>query len=402
MRTSPAIFLLCWLVGLVCGFVATSVPVYLPVIVQDLTGSAAPEAVGRLGAILQSLFLAGWISGGIVIGIAADRVGRTRTLIAALVITAAACAATWIADSVSLLAITRLIAGIGVGAMMVLNITIGAEQLSHLHRPWLMGVLANAYAVGIISAGAVQAAVPEWRWTIGAIAISVVLAFLLLPFRSRIDAVHEPSHGSAARPATTLREHRSTLVMASLLFGSMLIVLWAAFTWMPSWATSLHPGDDGGAALRGRIMAALGMGGIVGSLFSGPLAIRFGRVRTLILCYIGAVIPSCALYLMPSPEASTMIIMTACMALFFGMSQGLMALYIPELFPTSIRAGSVGIVFNAGRVLTALAVVNIGVIVAWTGGYREALLLFTFPLLIGLVFSFRAPEPDPATITSHS
>ncbi len=77
------------------------------------------------------------------------------------------------------------------------------------------------------------------------------------------------------------------------------------------------------------------------------------------------------------------------------MAQGMMSLYIPELFPRRIRATSVGVCFNAGRLLTAGAVLNVSVLALSLGGYKEALLVFSAPLALGLIITRFANEPQP-------
>lgn len=398
MLTRPlSVFLLCWCTGLASGCIATFVPLYLPNVVQSMVGTQDVASVGHVGSFLQAAFLLGWVTGGIVLGAVADRRGRTSTLAMSLSLAIACTLLLPLSTLPFLTYVLRFATGIGVGSAMVISTTLAAEVLSDARRPWLMGVLANSYAVGIIATGIAQTKIAEWQTVAYAITGSVVLVplFMLAGKRSvaaRLDADVEPSFGALVRDLTTQRRE---LIIGSTLFGCILICLWAAFSWLPSWATALHPGVDGGMGLRGRIMIALGLGGIVGSLLSGPLAMRIGRVRTIVVCYVGAILASIPLYTTDVPSATMMTASIAVLAIFFGMCQGLMALYIPELFAHHIRATSVGICFNIGRILTAGAVLNIGVLVAAFGGYREALLVFTLPLLVGLVVTRFAHEPKP-------
>ncbi len=398
MLTRPlSVFLLCWCTGLASGCIATFVPLYLPNVVQSMVGTQDVAAVGHVGSFLQAAFLLGWVTGGIVLGAVADRRGRTSTLALSLSLAIACTLLLPLSTLPFLTYVLRFATGIGVGSAMVISTTLAAEVLSDARRPWLMGVLANSYAVGIIGTGVAQTKIAAWQTVAYGIGVFVVLIPLIMlagrrSVAARLDADVEPSFGALVRD---LRTQRRELIIGSTLFGCILICLWAAFSWLPSWATALHPGVDGGMGLRGKIMIALGLGGIVGSLLSGPLAMRIGRVRTIVVCYVGAIIASLPLYTTDVPSATMMTVSIAVLAIFFGMAQGLMALYIPELFAHHIRATSVGICFNIGRILTAGAVLNIGVLVAAFGGYREALLVFTLPLLVGLVVTRFAHEPKP-------
>ncbi len=73
------------------------------------------------------------------------------------------------------------------------------------------------------------------------------------------------------------------------------------------------------------------------------------------------------------------------LALFFGASQGVLAVYIPSLFPTPIRGRATGFCFNIGRIFTAIAVLFLGILVAVLGGYSNALLIFSLVFLIGFM-----------------
>ena len=66
------------------------------------------------------------------------------------------------------------------------------------------------------------------------------------------------------------------------------------------------------------------------------------------------------------------------MAFFFGISQGVLATYIPQLFPTVIRAFATGFCYNIGRLFTASVVFFIGALVDFLGGYGNAIFIFSF------------------------
>jgi len=71
--------------------------------------------------------------------------------------------------------------------------------------------------------------------------------------------------------------------------------------------------------------------------------------------------------------------------LFFGISQGLLSIYIPQLFPVNIRATATGICFNVGRLVTAVAVFFVGALVVVLGGYGNTILTFSIVFVIGFV-----------------
>ena len=62
-----------------------------------------------------------------------------------------------------------------------------------------------------------------------------------------------------------------------------------------------------------------------------------------------------------------------------------MSAYIPQLFHTGIRATATGFCFNIGRLLTATAVLFIGVLVSSLGGYGNAIFIFSMVFIIGFI-----------------
>ena len=75
----------------------------------------------------------------------------------------------------------------------------------------------------------------------------------------------------------------------------------------------------------------------------------------------------------------------AVLAFFFGISQGALAVYIPSLFATNIRASATGFCFNAGRLFTGSVVFFIGALETWLGGYGNAVFYFSFVFIIGFI-----------------
>jgi len=83
------------------------------------------------------------------------------------------------------------------------------------------------------------------------------------------------------------------------------------------------------------------------------------------------------------------------LAVFFGISQGVLSVYIPQLFATGVRASATGICFNAGRLFTATAVLFVGVLVVTLGGYSNALFIFSLVFLPGLLIVLFAKNIQP-------
>ncbi len=75
--------------------------------------------------------------------------------------------------------------------------------------------------------------------------------------------------------------------------------------------------------------------------------------------------------------------------LFFGW----LPLYLPELFPTRVRAAGAGIAYNVGRFATALGVLAAGALFAAMGGsYPKVGAICGLIYLLGLIVIWWAPD----------
>ena len=77
---------------------------------------------------------------------------------------------------------------------------------------------------------------------------------------------------------------------------------------------------------------------------------------------------------------------------------GWLPLYLPELFPTRVRATGQGLSFNFGRFLAAIGAVNMGMLVQALGGdptkgdYGPAGATITLIYILGMILIWFAPE----------
>jgi MFS family permease len=140
----------------------------------------------------------------------------------------------------------------------------------------------------------------------------------------------------------------------------------------------------------------------LGGFASGWIMHALGVRRTMLLCF--SVCFVMAFLLFKGNHAFTGIAYpeTAVLALFFGISQGALSAYIPELFPPSIRAAATGFCFNVGRLFTATAVFFVGALVSVLGGYGNAIFIFSFIFIIGFATTYYSnhgtyqPQQQPA------
>ena len=123
------------------------------------------------------------------------------------------------------------------------------------------------------------------------------------------------------------------------------------------------PATQGGrgltaVSLTGFLVTINLVGMVPGYQLFGVAADRFGRRPTLIGYLLAA---AAAVPVLASARQPPLILVAACIAAFFGTGfftgSGLIG---GELFPTTIRATALGISYNVGRGLSALAPATIG------------------------------------------
>ena len=98
------------------------------------------------------------------------------------------------------------------------------------------------------------------------------------------------------------------------------------------------------------------------------------------------------LFAMNDSFAKIIYLETALLSMFFGISQGLLSIYITQLFPFHIRGTATGFCFNIGRPVTAAAVFFVGTLVTTLGGYSNALLSFAAIFIVGFFTIFLTKE----------
>ncbi|CAG5070655.1 Sialic acid transporter NanT [Dyadobacter sp. CECT 9623] len=384
-------FGLCFVTYTLSGTVSTLMSVYLPVAIRELNGGAvSEEQLGEIGAYINALYLYGWMCGGLLFGMISDRIGRVKslTLVTALygIFT---CLVTIVPNWHTLLAF-RFMTGMGVGGVLLISTVYISEIWEEKTRAVMLGILAVCFPIGIVTTGSINLLFSNWRSAFGIGIVPVITAsliYLLAP-----ESAKWRNLNVSDKKSTTLftGENRANLISGSLIFGSVLIGLWGIFSWLPTWVQTLLAAGQDGQKERGLIMILLGSGGILGGLFSGVLLNRFGKKRILTGVFASCLIICCVLFLTNTQFSAIVYLETAMLAFCFGISQGALSSYIPELFPVSIRGTATGFCFNVGRFFTATAVFFIGSLVSVLGGFGNALLVFTLPFVIALVVTARS------------
>lgn len=364
-------------------------------------GHASPtaEAIGWYGGIIFSIFLIGWAVGGVLFGVLADRLGRTRTLVFTILIYALFTGLAALSHNWWQLAIYRFLTALGIGGEWAAGAALVAEVWPERRRAQAAGILQSAWAAGFFFAAAINLLLRNagWRPMFLAGAAPALVALLVRAW------VREPERwvrSRAARGHAGLRElfapdlRRATWVGSGLAFVAV-FGLWGATNWTPTLVRALPEIQRLAAPTQTlRVSVAtmmLNAGALLGYLSFGPLAERIGRRATFALMCVGSAVMLPVTFLVPVGYTRVLALLPALGFFNNGIFSGF-PIYLPELYPTRLRATGAGFCFNIGRVLASAGPFITGALVAGLGSFGRAASLVAVIYLVGLAILPFAPE----------
>ncbi len=366
---------------------------------KDLLGPAASEAaVGEWISYVMAAFLLGAACGGVAFGWLGDRIGRVRAMALTILVYSAFIGACCFADHPGQLVVLQFFAATGMGGEWALGVAIVVECWPDRLRPRLSGAIGAASNCGFLLVSSLVMMFPvtpdHWRWIVATCATPAFLAVFILAFVPESQRWQESSRRASADP---LREILSTRLLRFVLLGIALssvalIGTWAcASAFLPSWADQLAGPADPFA--KGKTMAVMSLGAIVGSLFAPVIAGKMGRRVTYFgLCLCSLAVCQFLFWRLDSyggPFLLTVALTGCCTASFYGW----FPLYLPELFPTRVRATAQGLSYNAGRIFAMFGVLGAGRLLRlFDGRYERACAAISLVYLLGMVLIWFAPE----------
>ena len=377
-------FAICFLCNISAGLISTLMSVYLPVVVKSLSGDVSTDQLSNISAYINSLYIAGWAVGGFFWGFISDKIGRVKALAISvgtfgLFTVIISLASTW-----EIVVAFRLLSGLAVGGILVITPTLLFEIWPSRTRAVMIGIDSIGFPIGIFSSGLVNLLVKDWHQAFLVGFLPIALAICCLFILKESDDWSESRNNLETKGIQHTQHDRANLVKGAIIFGSMLIGLWGMFSWIPTWVQSLLT-DSTGQTERGIAMMLLGAGGLTGGFISGWVSNGLGVRRAMMLCFSGCILMSILLFGLNKSFSTVIYVELALLSLFFGVSQGLLSIYIPQLFPVRIRGTFTGICFNIGRIVTAVAIFFVGVMVTALGGYSNALLIFAGIFVAGFI-----------------
>ena len=396
------VFVGCWVGGIFDGMDSNMFPVLLPNILHDILHTTDKAIISHAGSVITCVFLLGWTAGGVLIGFVGDKLGRVKSMVLSILLYSIFTGLVGLTHTVWQLAICRFLTGLGIGGELVSISTLLSEVWPERSRAFIVGILITSYQAGVLLSGLVSQWVPDWRWAFFAGAIPAVLALLLRLKLSEPEKWLEEKNrqvcaGEKSFPLITIFEpqYRQNLILGSFIFGGLLIGYWASLVWIPTWIQDLitrTPGIISNGHEKSIATVYHSIGGIMGCTIAGLLADKIGRRVTIVVGVMGGFITSVILFT-TNPVFSTLIYwQDFILGLFISILQAIIYIYLPELFPTKIRATGVGFCLNVGRVAASIACLYMGTLVLALGGYAQAALVFSVAYLLTLIAVLFAPE----------
>lgn len=400
-RYQVLVLVVAWLGWIFDSMDATIYNLVLTPALRELLGSrSSPENIGWYGGIILAIFLVGWAVGGVLFGMLADYLGRARTLVFTILIYAVFTGLAGFSHSWWELGIYRFLTALGIGGEWAAGATLVAEVWPERLRVKGAGILQSAWAAGYFLAAGLYWLLSSYSWRV---MFFVGLIPALVAMFARLK-VREPERWKEAKAAgrarPTLwelfapRRRRDTLVGSALAFVAV-FGLWGATNWTPSLVRELleplrrTPAEV--SKLVSYAVMSLNVGALVGYFSFPPLAERIGRRAAFLIMMLGAALALPATFLLPGSYGTLLLVLPALGFFTNGLFSGF-PIYLPELYPTRMRATGAGFCFNAGRVLAASGPFLTGYLVVHLGTFARAASSIALIYLCGTVVLLFARE----------
>src|SRR5262250_1931272 len=363
---------------------------------QLLDPSQYPSIPFYAGAII-AITVFGWGLGGLLGGVLADYLGRKRSMtltILAYSLLTGVSALSW--DWVSF-AVFRFLVGLAIGSEWATGASIMAELWPAKARGKGGAFLQSGYPIGSILASGVWLAIgssgPDaWRYMYLIGVLPALIVFWIrrnIPESSRWEESNRRRRAAydRRRQGAPLHGEDAALVRFTLVdvFAEGAIRSRLVSTFVPSYVGSVATAA-GLPAQRWAALAGLvqNVGALIGFSSFGFLADALGRKPTTILFYLMCLILTPIVYLW----VQDIHVLLFTLAVYGFFIQGVFSwtpIWLPELFPTRMRATAAGFIFNAPRLISAAAPLIAGSLIVSLGGYGKTATIISLFYILGLV-----------------
>ncbi len=396
--------------GLLFNYVA---PNAVPTLLNLTIGSPeAKSATLYWTGLLTSILLIGWAVGGIIFGQVCDRIGRTKTLLITMLIYALGTFFCAFAPNMEVLVLCRIIASLGIGGEWAAGAAMVAEVVPERSRVEAGALLYTSAPMGLFLATFVNDQIarvilpgsPElsWRYVFLCGLIPAAIAFIVRLFIKEPERWKQAENRTAAKVGELFtREHRAATLSGFLMAVTALVTWWSCNAFIPVISAGLAQAAAKTQNLTDPRMVqvlieqwktsttySFNAGGLIGTLLTIPAAKYLGRKWMFGVYFLLSSIA--VLFAFSAREPADVQVWSwlyfAIGLTVFGIF-GSFTYYLPELFPTRLRATGSGFCYNTGRIITAIGPFLVGYIASQKAnalqGAIGVLFLIGFVPLIG-------------------
>lgn len=406
-KRARLIVLLAAFVGLLFdGWELGLMPIASLSVTEDLLGGRFTDALAGLWfARLTASMMLGAAFGGIWFGQLGDRIGRTRAMGISILFYSVFAGAGALVTSLEQMLVLRFLVGLGIGGMWPNGVALVSESWPDVSRPVVAGIVGAGLNTGILMLASIARfwhITPEsWRWVFGFSALPALLGVASLCWIPE-SPKWLGSRGATAAAATPLRELlrppllRITLI--GIILGSIPMVgAWAASKWMIPWADKV--GGNVQPGYKAVTQGYWAFGAVLGSFFGAQLASLLGRRRAYFLISLGSTLLTCGLFLFSAPLRGGFLWVVFAQGFVATLFFGWLPLYLPEVFPTRVRATGSGVAYNVGRFATAVGVFTAGALAtAFGGDFAKVGAATGLIYALGMVVIWWAPDTSSKTL----
>jgi len=385
--------------------------------------------VQAFAKVATALFLLGWGVGGLSLGALGDRFGRVRVLTGSIAVYSIGSGLTALCDSPAQFAALRLLSGVGIGGVFGLAVAIitdtveGSARIVMLAAFQLLSNVGNLMAaaanvlVNLLAAHDVVSPTNRWRWLFAVGALPVLLATW------SHFTLEEPVSWLRLKSAGALPRHifgpyvelfRDSRARRHLFAGTLLSVSGVAGIWaVGEYAVDLQqavfttffmhvaPAEavtDRVEQTKSAAFALQMLGGACGMAVFTWAAVRFGCRPAFIIGFSAAFVVTTVVYWRLQTPRDAFWMMPLMGAAQLSVFAGL-AMYLPELFRTEVRATGVSFAYNVGRFAAAGGSLGSAYLAthvfagsAAPAPLRYSAMMMCTVFLIGVLAAVRAPE----------
>ncbi len=398
-------------------------PIAAGSVAKSFLGEAFTKELGGLWfAKLNASLLLGAAIGGIWMGSLGDKIGRTRALGIGVLFYSIFAGLGYFASSLNQMLVLRFFVGLGVGGVWPNAVALVSECWPKVSRPIVAGIMGAGLNFGIFILSRLTSyyhITPEhWRWVFaicGAPALLGVVILWIVPesptWLATCRRRREESNTSTDQTANASLPRRLQsplaelfrppllrIVLIGIALGSIpLVGAWAASKWIFPWAEIVAGKEF--PDYKSTAQAWWSVGAILGSFFGAQLASLIGRRLSYFLISLGSTVITCGLFLFTKPMQPIFLPLLFCQGFIATLFFGWLPLYLPELFPTRVRATGSGTAYNVGRFATAAGLFAAGwLFTQFDGDHSRVGAVMALIYALGMIVIWFAPDTTNKTL----